>query len=113
MRKLLTASTIAAITITLTACGGNSDDEYHGVMRSEAKDACHERIKSQLKSPGSADFEGFTETQYSPSTKGVYVDGYVDSQNSFGAKIRTTFQCDVWKEGEKLMVSVTKSQESA
>ena len=112
MRKLLTASTIAALTLTLTTCGEDKDDEFHGVSRADAKDACRNRIKELLVSPGTADFEGFSETQYTPSSKGVYVEGHVDSENSFGGTIRTTYQCEVWNDGDQMMVKVTKTSES-
>lgn len=110
MKKTLGIIATLTTALALTAC--SSGEDYNGVKRSEAKDACHDRIESLLVSPGTADFEGFTETQYSPSAQGIYVDGHVDSENSMGGTIRTTYQCDVWDDNGTLMVSVTKQSES-
>ncbi len=65
-----------------------------------SKQAAWERakqyVKFNLKSPGSADFGGLYEQNYkiNVSAKGsVYtVRGWVDSQNGFGALIRTNFK---------------------
>lgn len=82
-----------------------SDDEYHGVGRAESRNACHDRVKEQLKSPGSADFEGLTEGSWTATYRGVNFSGWVDSENSFGAKIRSIYDCEVYYEGGALMAS--------
>lgn len=54
-------------------------------------------IKARLKAPASADFPDcvFGANKYSirgsPDMKTIWVDGYVDAQNSFGANLRTQF----------------------
>ncbi|MFJ4902916.1 hypothetical protein [Streptomyces sp. NPDC088727] len=60
---------------------------------------CEKFVKERLKSPGTADFSGVSDTQIktiSGSKPWRYlVTGYVDSQNGFGATVRNTYTCDV------------------
>lgn len=75
---------------------------------------CIERVKSRLKSPSTAIFSSSSETSIKQKIKtfpndGVFrakwiVKGYVDSQNSFGAHIRSNFSCEFsqWKNEIKL-----------
>jgi hypothetical protein len=53
-------------------------------------------ITKQLKAPATADFSGFTDTQVAHLKDGGpnkwIVKGYVDAQNSFGAKLRNNYQ---------------------
>lgn len=70
-------------------CGVGSDDgagDEYG-----AKDACQQWVKDQLKSPSSADFSNVHVSGSGPWT----VEGDVDSENSFGAKLRAHWTCDV------------------
>ena len=75
-----------------------------------AKSMCQEFIKKKLKSPKSAEFSSITETTVIELDKGpidykFQVTGYVDAQNSFGAQLRTKYNCiingtkdkDEWK----------------
>ncbi|THA72588.1 hypothetical protein E6R60_26225 [Streptomyces sp. A0642] len=78
---------------TLTACGGGDGkplDQSAAIM-------CEKFVKERLKSPGSADFSGVTETKITPTTEKApwtyLVNGYVDSQNSFGASVRNDYRC--------------------
>jgi hypothetical protein len=64
-----------------------------------AVSACKRAALLQLKSPSTADFapwEEWTAERY--DTKRV-VTGYVDAENSFGAKIRNDVRCEVYDEG--------------
>lgn len=54
---------------------------------------CEQHMTSLLKAPSTADFGGYT-TRTAPSG-GLMVTGHVDSQNGFGARIRTTFTCQI------------------
>jgi hypothetical protein len=61
--------------------------------RARAVDACHERAKEDLVSPGSAQFSG---EKISGGANTVFgVDGTVDSQNSFGGLLRSHYSCTV------------------
>ena len=62
-------------------------------------------IKAQLKAPSTADFSGLFDTQVAHLKDGGpnkwIVKGYVDAQNSFGAKIRNNYQVVVeFEEGK-------------
>lgn len=63
-----------------------------------AKSVCEDFVKGRLKSPGSADFSDVT-----TSTSGLTytVTGAVDSQNGFGALIRSQFTCVVSDAGDE------------
>ena len=57
---------------------------------------CEAYVKDILKAPATADFQSFLGRNVTDLGKWRYtVSSYVDSQNSFGAKIRTSFTCDV------------------
>lgn len=58
-------------------------------------------VTRRLKAPKSAEFPSRSEFRVVASSDDQYlVSGYVDSQNSFGAMIRTTFICQMKVEGE-------------
>jgi hypothetical protein len=57
---------------------------------------CEEAVTAQLKSPSTANFASYSSRQVTDDGNGkYYVRSYVDSQNSFGAQIRTGFLCKV------------------
>ena len=63
----------------------SSNDSY------EAKAACEDRISSQLKAPANAEFDSSV-----TGGGGQYtVTGTVDSENSFGAMLRSNYECSV------------------
>lgn len=73
-----------------------------------AYDACKDAVSQQLKAPGSADFQGSTSVDYrTTGGDNIIVIGYVDAENSFGAKLRTDFTCttSVDKDGNVSNVS--------
>jgi hypothetical protein len=58
--------------------------------------ACEDYVKASLVAPSTADFQSFLGRQVADLGNWNYsVSSYVDSQNSFGAKIRTYFTCQV------------------
>lgn len=71
----------------------------------DAEHACQELVKDRLKSPASAKFSGLSHT----GTGDEYtVTGSVDSQNSFGALMRSDFVCTVRANGDSWhLVSLT------
>lgn len=83
---------LAAALLGLTACGSSAPAD--GI---EATIMCERFVKQRLKSPGSAEFSGASETTVTTiSGKAPWkyqVSGHVDSQNSFGAKLRNTYGC--------------------
>lgn len=61
-----------------------------------AQSACESFVKQALKAPSTADFAPHHELQISGSGTGPWtVIGYVDAQNSFGAKLRNGYFCKI------------------
>lgn len=60
-------------------------------------------VKQRLKAPSTATFPSCWryEVRASPDMKTVFVKGYVDAQNSFGAMLRSTFVVKLKHEGNK------------
>jgi hypothetical protein len=94
VNRLLTR-TAAAVTgaILLSACGGGTD----GPSEQGAAVMCEEFVKEKLKSPGTAEFSGVTETKIKTlSDKKPWkyqVTAWVDSQNDFGGVVRNPYMC--------------------
>lgn len=63
-------------------------------------------ISGYLKSPSSADFPSASQIKLlSLGNDRYFIDGYLDSQNGFGAQIRTSYQCwVVYKENESIAI---------
>lgn len=53
---------------------------------------CEDKVKEVLKSPTTAKFPSITNWGFKKEKNIVTIQGYVDSQNSFGAEIRSEFQ---------------------
>ncbi|MFJ4631575.1 hypothetical protein [Streptomyces sp. NPDC088847] len=94
-----TALGLLLLTAGLTACsGGSSSTPSH----TDAEVMCEKFVKNRLKSPGSARFPGVTDSDYA-KTKVLSnakpwkftVTGVVDSQNGFGALVRSNYVCTV------------------
>lgn len=63
---------------------------------------CQEFVSRQLKAPKTADFASMSDSNVSGIGNDTYsVVSYVDSQNSFGAMIRTSYRCKVKYEGDE------------
>lgn len=83
----------AAVVAMVAACGGPStmDQTTRDFL---AYDACKEAVSQQLKAPGSADFQSRLDVDYTTSGgDNITVAGWVDAQNSYGAKLRTSWAC--------------------
>lgn len=65
----------------------------------DLKAACKKAVLSVLKSPGSAKFPEFGDASYSAPGFIYAVGGKVDSQNSYGALLRSGFNCSTVFEG--------------
>ena len=63
---------------------------------SDAKWQCRGFMEKTLKAPATAKFQNYNEFTARQEASGSYlVRGYVDSQNSYGAMIRTSFRCQL------------------
>lgn len=95
--RALAAIGALAVPFLLAACGGSSssDADFNQTTRDfAAYDACKAAVSDQLKAPSTADFQGSTSVDYrTTGGNNITVSGWVDSENSFGAKLRTTWTC--------------------
>lgn len=91
---LLCAGGIAAF-----AFRGGSSGDVPADRSLEAKAMCETFVKRQLKAPASAKFSGESATKVSDVE--YTAGGSVDSQNSFGALLRSTFACDLTYDAAK------------
>ena len=69
-----------------------------GASSAGAQHACEQFTSDRLKAPSTAQFTGVTASKTGDKT--YRVTGGVDSQNSFGATVRTEFSCQVKHEGD-------------
>lgn len=98
MRTTTIAVGLLLLTAGLTACSGSSTTPSH----TDAEVMCEKFVKNRLKSPGTADFPGVTDDDYA-KTKVLSnakpwkykVTGVVDSQNGYGATVRSNYVCTV------------------
>ncbi|MFD5425222.1 hypothetical protein [Streptomyces sp. NPDC127084] len=97
MRTRTTTAITATLLISLTACGGDGSPDGHS-----AAIMCEDFVKDRLKSPGTAEFPGVMDSDYAKTTvqSGTKpwkyeVTGVVDSQNGFGATVRSNYVCTV------------------
>ncbi|MGM9428014.1 hypothetical protein [Hydrogenophaga sp. MI9] len=94
MKHAITTA-IAAALACLTA---HADDDHLN-----AKAICQKFVAKQLKAPATAKFEPVSSVAAQPAKDGPANTwesvGYVDSQNAFGAMLRSTYFCTVRKTG--------------
>lgn len=93
----LLISTLAVGLTGCCCCSGDSGAPSQGSMDVESKLLCRQAVRANLKAPSTADIVEensgiMLDQQY---TKRYGVEGYVDSENSFGARLRTNYQCVV------------------
>jgi len=88
---------IIAIAILLVWLSDDSDSAAD--LGGDAKRACQEDfIPTRLKAPATAEFSGVT---VATAGETYTVTGSVDSQNSFGAQIRSSFTCVMHTSGDR------------
>jgi hypothetical protein len=109
--KILTAAFIATIVAgtALALARGGAPTEATSPAAKEAStyDACYMSqrfVTARLKAPASADFPSCREALITPQANGApgqryTVSSYVDSQNSFGAKLRNNYVAVVQYDG--------------
>lgn len=103
MKKLI----IALLVIALTSPVYAKDEKYWAAY------AAQELIGQTLKAPSTAQWPGletFDVTPVKGKSNSWHVSGYVDSQNSYGAMIRTHFKATIKKDknGDMLLVGLKK-----
>jgi hypothetical protein len=105
---ILAVGVIAGLASTGSS-GSSSDTEEPGDQKDMATVMCEEFVDRQLKAPGTADYGSLSEATVIFEDDVYTVDNYVDAENSFGAKLRSTFTCKVTYEGNDqwTLVSLT------
>lgn len=95
---------VVILLLFIKACSGppappnRADLEAMTAIR--VRSQCEDYVRKYLKSPSTAEFSGVAETTvYDKGNKKYTVIGWVDSQNSFGAKLRTKYACRTTDEG--------------
>jgi hypothetical protein len=74
---------------------------------SEARTMAEFAVKRSLKAPATAEFSGYRDTTYYKETgmdgkEYHVVTGYVDAENSFGAKLRNSYFVKLRRDGDEL-----------
>jgi hypothetical protein len=81
-------------------------------LSTDAKIACQSFVQQRLGAPATASFAPYpSQTAVRQSDGSFSVRGYVDAQNTFGANIRTTYECSVRQStsGDWTLVSLNTS----
>jgi len=92
MTKFLATTILAVVGLMMIGCGPSGPAEPDEVG---AWVACQTMVKSRLKSPSTADFPADYRNSVARSGSSFTVKSFVDSQNSFGATVRTNYICEV------------------
>lgn len=98
--KRLMAGLAATSVGLLVACGGSSASDNAKLEQDNAYEACKHFVNEQLKSPATASYPNFftntTDIHLTDKGSGAFeVLSQVDSENGFGAKLRSFFDCNV------------------
>ncbi|WP_424216363.1 hypothetical protein ACN20G_29945 (plasmid) [Streptomyces sp. BI20] len=105
--KLITVGGPAVVVVLAGAGFGTwyalSDDGDKPTSK-QAISHCEDYVRDKLKAPASAQFSPEDETGVYPHTLGpdewkYEINGYVDSQNGFGAMIRGNYRCLISTDG--------------
>jgi len=98
------------LSIFYFTCSSDVPDKPRAFNEAFANMHCEDFIKKDLKSPSTATFASMRDVVISKDSREVYtVRTYVDSQNSYGAMIRTNCTCRVKhnkEEGSVILVSL-------
>ena len=102
--KKTTQHIFSALTVAVflfLAFGSDDDTNEPATKRTsvseyEAKAVAEGQIKAVLKAPSTATFSGLRDTKFEPIENGYRVIGHVDSQNSFGAMIRSKYSVEIF-----------------
>jgi len=90
---------IFAVMLLLSMCNNSDSDE--GYDETDARIFAEDAIRDVLKAPSTAEFSGLTETEVINEGNDVFtVRGWVDAENSFGAKLRSNYEVRLKITGE-------------
>jgi hypothetical protein len=98
-KHLLSALAICVFLILAYSSGETESSEPEkrtSITEYEAKAVAEGQVETVIKAPSTAKFSGLRDTEITPITNGYKVIGHVDSQNSFGAMIRSKYSVDIF-----------------
>jgi hypothetical protein len=96
MRRVCAA--VVAPLALVAGCVSSPEQDAHDEQ--DAYDQCVERVSDELLTPATADFSSYADADVERDAPGLgwyryRVEGYVDSENEFGANFRAEFSCQV------------------
>lgn len=91
----LIAYVVVVIAAALSGTGSPTGDSADNGDVFGAIAVCEDFVSNGLTSPGSAEFQSADDANVSTSGDRYTYRAYVDSQNGFGALLRTEFECEV------------------
>ena len=97
-RTVVISATVISLFIGMNAGDSESKDTYNspGYEVSSAYTTARAFVKKNLKCPSTAEFASILDIEYTMNDDGsVSIISYVDSQNGFGAMVRTNFSCKI------------------
>ena len=86
---------VAVFIVVKCGCSNEEENKIKTYDKIDALTHAQIYIKSKLKSPASAEFEGGADGVIKINDTTFTVMGAVDSQNSFGAMLRSNYSCKV------------------
>jgi len=86
---------VAVFIVVKCGCSNDEENKIKTYDKIDALTHAQIYIKSKLKSPASAEFEGGADGVIKINDTTFTVMGAVDSQNSFGAMLRSNYSCKV------------------
>jgi hypothetical protein len=101
---LVAVGVLAALGSTGSMPSSDDGDPYAAYV------ACQQQLEQQMKAPSTADWPALSDVQVTHVSETFTMAGYVDAENSFGAKIRATWTCKATHEtGDQYVVSAILS----
>jgi len=96
MRRVCAA--VVAPLALVAGCASSAEEDASDEQG--AYDQCVERVSDELLAPATADFSSYEDADVERNDRGLgwyryRVEGYVDSENEFGATVRAEFSCQV------------------
>ena len=99
MNKGIRVVTLSFLIITIAATSNAAS--LLGLKERKYYKTCKEEITKQLKAPSTAKFPSYSKDMITEVTDSIKFHFFVDSQNTYGAMIRTDCECTVWKSGPR------------
>ena len=103
--KTVTPFLVAGI-IALLIIGSNSNEGPYKFTRGEASVYVVQSIKANLKCPSTADFSYTSQNIKKVNDSTFTVSGHFDSQNGFGALIRSDYWCRIFYSKSKNEIKI-------